>query len=42
MCHHIGDVELDELSASERREVAEEHTDEELEDLGVSREELLA
>ena len=42
MCHHVGDFELEELSASERREVAEEHTDEELADLGVSRDELLA
>ena len=42
MCHHEIDVDLAELSASEKREVAEEHSDEELADLGVSRDELLA
>ncbi|MWG34665.1 hypothetical protein [Halomarina oriensis] len=42
MCHHELDADLTELSASERAEIAEEHTDEELADLGVSREQLLA
>ncbi|MFD1513236.1 hypothetical protein [Halomarina rubra] len=42
MCHHIEDVDLAELSATEKRDIAEEHTDEELADLGVSREQLLA
>jgi hypothetical protein len=42
MCHHIEDVDLEELSAEERTEIAEEHTDEELADLGTSRDELLA
>jgi len=42
MFYHIEDVDLAELSAAEKTEIAEEHTDEELADLGVSREQLLA